>query len=225
MGQVRKVLHPLVDLGAEPADLALGDAVHAHSADQVVHRAGRDALDVGFLDDRGQRPLSGAPGLQEGGEVAAAPELRNAQFHSTGAGVSVALAVTDALVDAALAALAMGGRRSGRPPPAPSDARRRSRSSRAEVRRRRIFPNGHAAPSYRRSSWGFPGLRLKVSTTQTLPRITAVTARTGRSATLRRGLRYAPRARPRLHHHPEHDPLGGSAKGPQTSNCRAEPVP
>ena len=37
-GAVEEILHPLVDLSAKPADLALGDALHAHGADQVVHR-------------------------------------------------------------------------------------------------------------------------------------------------------------------------------------------
>src|SRR5262249_1695013 len=35
-------LHLLVDLFAQPADLALGDAAHPHRLDQVVDRAGRD---------------------------------------------------------------------------------------------------------------------------------------------------------------------------------------
>src|SRR3546814_7249098 len=61
-------LHPLVDLAAQPRHLALADAIQAHGAHQIVDRAGGDALDVGFLDDRGQRLLGQAPGLQEGRE-------------------------------------------------------------------------------------------------------------------------------------------------------------
>ena len=45
------------DLAAQPADLALGDAGHAHRTDQLVDRAGRHALDIGLLDHRGQRLL------------------------------------------------------------------------------------------------------------------------------------------------------------------------
>ena len=39
---------PLVDLLAQPADLALGDARAAHRLDEVADRAGRDALHVGL---------------------------------------------------------------------------------------------------------------------------------------------------------------------------------
>ena len=44
-------VHPLVDLAAEPADLALRHAARAHRLDQVVGRAGRNVVNVGFLDD------------------------------------------------------------------------------------------------------------------------------------------------------------------------------
>ena len=63
--------HTLVEFTAQARDLALGDAGHPQRLDQVVHRAGGDALDVGFLDDGGQRFLGGAPGLQEFREVGA----------------------------------------------------------------------------------------------------------------------------------------------------------
>ena len=49
-GPAEEGLHPLVDLGAEPRNLALADALHAHGAHQVVDRAGGDALHIGFLD-------------------------------------------------------------------------------------------------------------------------------------------------------------------------------
>ena len=39
----------LVDLGAEPGDLAFADALDPHGLHQVIHRARRDTLDVGFL--------------------------------------------------------------------------------------------------------------------------------------------------------------------------------
>ena len=44
-----KGLHLAVDLLAEPRDLALGDAAHAHGLDQIVARARGDALDIGLL--------------------------------------------------------------------------------------------------------------------------------------------------------------------------------
>src|SRR5205085_9450925 len=54
---VQECAHTLVELPAQPADLALGDARHAQGLDQVVHRARGDALDVGLLDHRSQRFL------------------------------------------------------------------------------------------------------------------------------------------------------------------------
>ena len=47
----------LVDLLAQSADLALGDAGHAHGLDQIIDRVGRDAVYVGFLHHCGQRLL------------------------------------------------------------------------------------------------------------------------------------------------------------------------
>ena len=87
----------LVDLLAQPADLALGDAAHAHGLDQVVDRAGRDALDVGLLDHRGQRLLGHPARLQEAREVAALAQLGDAQLHRAGPGLPVAVAVAVAL--------------------------------------------------------------------------------------------------------------------------------
>jgi hypothetical protein len=51
-GQER--LDPVVDLFAQAADLALGDAGHAHGLDQIIHPAGRDALDVESMQKRGR---------------------------------------------------------------------------------------------------------------------------------------------------------------------------
>jgi hypothetical protein len=41
---VQERLDPVVDLFAQAADLALGDAARAHGLDQIVHPAGRNAL-------------------------------------------------------------------------------------------------------------------------------------------------------------------------------------
>ena len=43
-------LHPLVDLGTKPADLAFGDAGAAHCADEVVDGTRRDAMHVRLLE-------------------------------------------------------------------------------------------------------------------------------------------------------------------------------
>jgi site-specific DNA recombinase len=102
-----EVADPLVDLGAEAADLALGDALQAHGPDQVIDRAGRDALDIGLLDHRGQRLLGGPAGLQEAREVGAPPELRDPQLDGPRPGLPVALAVAVALHQPLGAALAM----------------------------------------------------------------------------------------------------------------------
>ena len=61
---------PLVDLRAQPRHLALGDPAHPHRLHQLVHRAGGDALDIGLLDDGGQRLLGRPARLEERWEVA-----------------------------------------------------------------------------------------------------------------------------------------------------------
>src|SRR5665213_1760741 len=60
---IEEGFHPLIDLSAQPAHLALGDAAHSHRLDQIIDGAGRHALDVGFLDDRRQRLLRQPPRL------------------------------------------------------------------------------------------------------------------------------------------------------------------
>ena len=64
-------VHPLVDLSAQPRDLALADPAHPHRLDQLVHRAGGDALDVRFLDHGGEGFLGRAARFEETREVAA----------------------------------------------------------------------------------------------------------------------------------------------------------
>ncbi len=71
-----------------------------HGLDQVVNRAGRNALDVGLLDEGGQS-LLGHPSrlketreiFQEAREIAAAAKPRDTQFHRPGPRLPVALAV------------------------------------------------------------------------------------------------------------------------------------
>ena len=103
-GTVEKRADPFVDLLAKAADLTLRHAGAAHRLDQVIDRAGRDTLDVGLLDHRGERFLSHPARLQETGKVAAPAQLRNAQFDCACARLPVPVAVAVAL-DHALGAL------------------------------------------------------------------------------------------------------------------------
>ncbi len=66
-------------------------------------------MHVGFLDHRHQRPLGRPAGLEEAGEVGAAPQLRDAQLDRAGARLPVPLPVAVALHQAVRAALAMAG--------------------------------------------------------------------------------------------------------------------
>lgn len=100
--------HPFVDLGAEPGDLALRDAAHAERLHQVVDRARRDAVDVGLLDDGGQRFLRHAPRLEEAGEVGAAAQLRDSQLDRAGPRLPVPVAIAVALDQPIRALLAPG---------------------------------------------------------------------------------------------------------------------
>ena len=100
---------PGVDLLAQPADLALGDAAHAHGPDRIVDRAGRDAMHVSFLHHRGERLLRQPARLQEGRKVAALAQLGDAQFDCARARLPCPVAIAVALVDPISAALAMGG--------------------------------------------------------------------------------------------------------------------
>ena len=72
-GALQQGVHPLVDLLAEPGNLAFGYARHSHGLDEVIDGAGRDALDVGLLNDRRQRLLAHAAGLQKARKVGAFP--------------------------------------------------------------------------------------------------------------------------------------------------------
>ena len=90
-------VHPLVDLGAEAADLALGHAAGAHRLDQIIDRARRDPMDVGFLDHRHEGLLRRPARFQEAGEVAALAQLRDLQRDPARPGIPVAVAVAVAL--------------------------------------------------------------------------------------------------------------------------------
>ena len=90
-------LHPLVDLLAQPRDLALGDAAHPHGLDEIVDRTGGDALNVSLLHHGGERLLGHPARLQEAWEVAALAQLGDAQLHRSGPGLPVPLAIAVAL--------------------------------------------------------------------------------------------------------------------------------
>ena len=95
-----------VDFGAQAADLAFRDAGHAHGLDQIVDRPCRDALDIGFPDDGGQRLFRHPAGLREARQIAALAQAWDAQRHRPCPGLPVALAVAVA-VDKALIGLAL----------------------------------------------------------------------------------------------------------------------
>ena len=91
-------VHALIDFLAELGDLALGDTAHPHGLYQVLDAAGRDAGNPGFLDDRGQRLLDRAAGLQEGREVGRpGAELRHLQLQGAKPGLQRPLAVAVAV--------------------------------------------------------------------------------------------------------------------------------
>ena len=63
------------------------------------------AVDVGFLDHRGERLLGHPAGLEKRREVAPLPELGDAQLDSARSGLPIAIAVAVAAVDPVGAAL------------------------------------------------------------------------------------------------------------------------
>ena len=104
---VEKGLHPAVDLLAQARDLALGDAAHPHGLDQLIDRAGRDTLDVGLLNNRGERLLGHPPRLEEAWKVGALAQLGDAQLDRTGPGLPTPLPIAVALHQALRALLAI----------------------------------------------------------------------------------------------------------------------
>lgn len=112
-GTMEERIHAGVDLLAQPRHLALGDAGAAHGLHQVIHRPGRDALDVGFLDDRGQRLLGHPPRLKETRKVAALAQLRDLQLDRPGPGLPVTLAIAVALSQTVRVFRAIAGSRAG----------------------------------------------------------------------------------------------------------------
>ena len=86
-----------VELLADPADLVFGDAVDAQRLGEVVDRPGADAVDVGFLDHREQRPLVPAARFQQARKVGALAELGDLQLERPDPGVPLPLPVAVAV--------------------------------------------------------------------------------------------------------------------------------
>ena len=98
-----------VELGADPRHLALGDALAAQRAHEVVDPPRGDALHVRLLDHCEQGALGAPPGLEQGGEVAALAQLRDLQLDAAGARVPAPRPVAVTPGEARLAALAVAG--------------------------------------------------------------------------------------------------------------------
>ena len=76
-----------VQVGADAADLALGDAaVGAQGPDQVVDLAGGDAVQIGLHDHREQGLIDPPAALQQAGEERPGPQLGDAQLQIPGRG-------------------------------------------------------------------------------------------------------------------------------------------
>lgn len=82
---------------AQPTDLAFGNAAHAHSLHEVINRAGRDALHIGFLNHSRQRLLGHPARFQKRGEVTTLAQLRDTQLDRSGPGLPVSVTVSIAL--------------------------------------------------------------------------------------------------------------------------------
>ena len=106
---IEEAVDLIVDLAAQPGDLALGGARHPHRLNQIVDRAGRHPLDVGLLDHRSQRLLGHPPRLQEAREVASLPQLRDLQLDRAGPRLPGPVAVAVAMGDTIRRALAVPG--------------------------------------------------------------------------------------------------------------------
>ena len=106
---VEEGVDAVVDVLAQLADRALADPGQPHRLHQVVHAPGRDAADPGLLDHRHQRLLRRLPGLEEGREVAALPQLRDAQLQAAEPRVQRPVAIAVAVGRAIAGALVPTG--------------------------------------------------------------------------------------------------------------------
>jgi hypothetical protein len=86
-------LHLLVKQSAHAGDLALRDTVDAEGVRHFFHLARRDAAYVGLSDDGEEGFFCPAARLEEAGEIAPFPQLRDEDGKGTDAGVQPILAV------------------------------------------------------------------------------------------------------------------------------------
>src|SRR5437763_3140324 len=100
---------PLVDVLAQLRDGALRDAREPHGLHQLVDPARGHAADPGLLDHRDERLLADLPGLEEGREVGALPELGDAQLQRAEPGVERAPPEAVAVVEPLRRALVAPG--------------------------------------------------------------------------------------------------------------------
>src|SRR4029077_11530578 len=90
---VEESMDPLVDLLAHPENLRLANPRQPHRLHQIIAPPGRHAADPGLLDDCDQRLLRALAGFEKGREVAALPQLWDAQLQCSEPGVKSAVAV------------------------------------------------------------------------------------------------------------------------------------
>jgi hypothetical protein len=106
---IEKGMHALVDLFAQLGDLRLADPRQSHRLHQIVDTAGRHTADPRLLDDRDQRLLRALAGFEKRREIAALPQLRDAQLQRAETGVESAVAMAVAPSRAFTAALVTPG--------------------------------------------------------------------------------------------------------------------
>ncbi len=79
-----------IELLAQPRDLALADHGHPQRFHQIVHPAGGNPLDVGFLDYPYQGPFRTPPELQQAREERPVSNPGNLQFDGSHPGIPLA---------------------------------------------------------------------------------------------------------------------------------------
>src|SRR6266571_3083804 len=90
---VEEGMDALVDVLAQLGNLRLADPRQPHRLHQIVDPSGRDAADPGLLDHRDQRLLRALAGFEKRRELAALPQLRDAQLQRAEPRVEGAVAV------------------------------------------------------------------------------------------------------------------------------------
>src|ERR1700720_915169 len=91
---VEERMHALVDLLAKLGNLRLADPRQPHRLHQIIDPPSRHATDPGLLDHRDQRLLRALARFEKRREIAALPQLRDAQLQRAEPGVEAAVAIT-----------------------------------------------------------------------------------------------------------------------------------